>query len=312
MGNCGSKTKDKSATDDRQATTADREALPRRTDPYLGQCWLLADTSASFSPSRWFCLCPRTLQGQRAGGRRCFSHSTRLVPRRERARVPFLAQRTDLDLCEGLSLTCYDGVTVHAYAASTCARSAAVNVGGVHVDVSGVADTLLARAADMPLVFVVALRRAEVEMEPSKYRTAPYTRYAVQAPPANEEQRQAYGEGCITGIQYGAYAMVQSGADVLGALRRACEASLSGASVKCTARREVPASDAAVVDDTSFRVRVVEIRCEGGGEGTDSQMSLSEMGAWVAAVYTNPRRWCATGLFLQRYEAIGQSLLHAA
>jgi hypothetical protein len=326
--------------------------LPQEED-LLGRCWLLAPSADSFSPSRWFALTPSTWRGARLADRRAFSVSKDVLPSNERVRQPVLRD-LGVNVHKGLSVYGYQGITVASLKAQAAQQKKSLRVGGVQVSLPLLppgdgGDSSGARG--IGLYVIIAVRRVSVEADLREYATASFTRYPVKAPPANEEERNEYGEGCITGLLYGAAVVLHvppaSASGVGARIVRMCEVAAReagvppsalqvqeesvmgvGGSADASAHPDAAATDGAASPKCSSSVRLLSVNCADGFDAALKEClpgSLSDLlkdgmidddawkgvAQWVVRVHQTPSAWCLLNAFLQRYEAIAESLLVA-
>lgn len=330
--------------------------LPQEEE-LLGRCWLLASSADSFSPSRWFALMPSTWEGARPEQRRAFSISRAVLSPAERLRQPALRDLS-INVHTGLRVCGFANVTVATLNAAAARQKSSLRVGGLQVPLPPVVDPADSTRQEDGTYVVVAVRRASVEAELRDYATAGLTRHAVQAPPANEEERRAFGEGCITGVLYGAAVVLHVAAaaagrlDVAPRLAQMCrdearragvaaaalqvqeEAVLGGMALAASAGSEghpPAASDAAAGNgsaNSGLCLHLLSVCCgkefeaalreafergvfEGDAESGGTEEALKAVAQWAVRVHQTPSAWCPMNAFLQRYEAIADSLLVA-
>lgn len=306
--------------------------LPDQVE-YLGACWLLASNKESLSPSRWFPLCPRTLQGQRGDRQHCFVVSPHLISSKARRKDRYMMEN-NITVHEGLHVCGYTGITISSFRHRDLRNEHTIQLGGVHIDVES---TCHSPMGERPILVVIAVRCAEVHMEPNKYVANKYERVPVRAPPVSFEERQTFGEGCITGIQYGGYLVMEATHDVSSLLTNLCRtmarrngwenitivgergASRDGAvpewtSLTAPGAAALTQEDLGVVQMTTPSEASPYAETLHGLRRSDEpfslQYALGTMAAWALDVCQRPETWTPTCLFLERYEAIGETILH--
>lgn len=338
--------------------------LPREEE-LLGRCWLLASSVDSFSPSRWFSLSAPTANGSCPGDRRAFSISPDVLSPSERARQPVL-RSLNVNIHKGLSVCGYQNITIAAMSAAAAQQKKTVRVGGVQVALPPASPQQAANDAeslDQSCYVIVVVRRVSIEAELRDYATASYTRYDVKAPPVNEDERRTFGEGCLTGLLYGASVVlhVPKDADVAAQLVQLCEEAARARGVASSALQVqaesvygakesvehacaklaaeagsggVAATDkkdvrqAAVPASSPSYVYLVGVESSGAfvkklrdafpsnlasdnasGVKLNGSDALKVVAKWSVAAHQTPSAWVAMNAFLQRYEAVADSLL---
>lgn len=301
------------------ASAKSNEKRPTSLDglELLGRCWRLANERGAFSPSRWFPLCERTIQLAPAAcrARPCFTLAApRAMSERERKRDPRLLALPRLLLPPGLTVTVYAKVAISVFAAAELRGKRYISVDGVPVDVAFV-DTLLTNGEPShKYICILAVWRMDVEMDLTQYATAPYTRHPVKYGGAvSDAMWDEYGEGCITGIRYGGLMIATASESAVGfslvnALR--AEKTLSSVEwyVKGVDDHPTPKSCAASAGSAELRVFS---RVGGTEGGVEERSTVRGCVKWVTGLFDEPTLWQPLGLFLQRYEAVGQCLLTA-
>lgn len=307
-------------------------ALPQQAE-LLGRCWLLAASADSFSPSRWFA--PRTDESGAAHPppeRRAFAVSRDLLSRSAQQRHPVLGE-LHVNVHKGLSVCGFHKLTLTAIAAPEAQRRRCLRVGGVQVPLPKLTDPAdaTANAAGAAGWYVVLVsRRVSIEMEPREYATAGYKRVPVRAPPTSDAERAMYGEGCITGVLYGVAAVLHtSSGGVAEALAERCTAAAQAAHVpaKVLEVQVEGVSRGSHAADTACDAPPCLLSCEAAAEECDAlaallppaaaacrgpEATLDDVAAWAVRVHQRPQSWVPLNLFLQRYEAIGESLLQCS
>ncbi|KPA74065.1 hypothetical protein ABB37_09368 [Leptomonas pyrrhocoris] len=321
--------------------------LPQEEE-LLGRCWLLAASADALSPSRWFALSPRGTQGARSPDRRAFSISPHVLSSSERVRQPVLRD-LGVNIHRGLTVCGYQNLTVASVDAPAAQRKKSMRVGGVHIDLPPLPATSEDGAVGSSRYVLIAMRRVSVEAELRDYATAAYTRYEVQAPPANDAERRCYGEGCLTGVLYGAVVVlhVASSMNAVARLVQLCETAARSVGVPPSAlqvqeeasfvvkaamdsatqaREESAAATAGSSPDRPSYVHLQSVICgdaaasrlgdglkrppsDKTGEALPEEETLRFVAEWAVQVHQTPSAWRPINAFLQRYEAIADSLL---
>lgn len=319
--------------------------LPAEAD-LLGRCWLLASSADSLSPSRWFALTEKNRRGMRDDNRRAFSISPDPLPSSDQARQPVLRD-LNVNVHRGLSVCGYANITITAVPTTAGQPPRTVRVGGVHVELPSLQPESEAKEEAGQYV-VVVVRRLSVEAELKDYATAGYKRVAIAAPPTNAAERDEYGEGCITGILYGAVLVLhtQLDAHLVPRLVRLCEEAARASNVSPTALSvqeeraagvRIATQPAGAAEETNAQasgtpwLRLLSVEAETktadalrsewaaardaapSGDAAaalrDDAEALPFVAAWAVHAHQTPSTWCPLNLFLQRYEAIADSLL---
>ncbi|KPI88885.1 hypothetical protein ABL78_2002 [Leptomonas seymouri] len=321
--------------------------LPREAE-LIGRCWLLASTASALSPSRWFALSYGGMQGARSPDRRAFSISSAVLSPSARDRQPVLRD-LGINIHKGLTACGYENISIASINALAAQQKRSIRVGGVHIDLPRLPQNYDDGFVRESCYIVIAVRRVSVESELREYATASYTRHVVKAPPVNDEERLQYGEGCLTGLLYGAAVVLHvpermraaarlvklcgeagRGAGVLPSALQVQEETAFGVRGPVSAGMAAPEQPAAATGEVSphcpWYVHLLSVLCESAferelvaaleraeldktSEVLSQEDTLRLIAEWVVRVHQNPSAWSPINAFLQRYEAIADSLL---